>query len=238
MGNRAVITTKRNFENNGVGIYLHWNGGRDSVEAFLTYAKLRGFRPPDQDSYGWARLCQVIGNFFGGGLSLGIDTVDKLDCDNYDNGTYIIEGWEIVGRKYFDGCREQDSYDLDGMLEAIDESQPPSCRLGEDFLHAVEKPISEIKVGDVVFLTDGDGGRPERHTVVGIGTDDGPIRGLRRAGLPYVDAYGEPGSWAINYNNYLKPGMTYRVSVSAETEEADPEDADSFETLDFNGFLS
>lgn len=26
MGNRAVITTEENFENNGIGIYLHWNG--------------------------------------------------------------------------------------------------------------------------------------------------------------------------------------------------------------------
>ena len=31
MGNRAVITT----EKKDLGIYLHWNGGRDSVEAFL-----------------------------------------------------------------------------------------------------------------------------------------------------------------------------------------------------------
>ena len=37
MGNRAVITTKENMYNNGVAIYLHWNGGRDSVEAFLEY---------------------------------------------------------------------------------------------------------------------------------------------------------------------------------------------------------
>lgn len=27
MGNRAVITTRHNFDNNGVGVYLHWNGG-------------------------------------------------------------------------------------------------------------------------------------------------------------------------------------------------------------------
>ena len=37
MGNRAVITTKENMDNNGIGIYLHWNGGRDSVRAFLKY---------------------------------------------------------------------------------------------------------------------------------------------------------------------------------------------------------
>ncbi len=62
MGNRAVITTP----DKKMGIYLHWNGGRDSVEAFLHYCELHGFRSPDRDPYGWARLCQVIGNFFGG----------------------------------------------------------------------------------------------------------------------------------------------------------------------------
>lgn len=30
MGNRAVITTKENWAHGGVGVYLHWNGGRDS----------------------------------------------------------------------------------------------------------------------------------------------------------------------------------------------------------------
>lgn len=124
MGNRAVITTKENFENNGVGVYVHWNGGRDSVEAFLKYCEMRGFRSPDTDNYGWARLVQVIANFMGGdGLSVGIDTVDHLDCDNYDNGVYIIDGWEIVDRKYFDG-NEQQVYKLEDMLDAIDEAQP------------------------------------------------------------------------------------------------------------------
>ncbi len=62
MGNRAVITTKENWKHNGVGIYLHWNGVRDSVEAFLKYCNLKGYRSPSEDCYGWARLAQVIGN--------------------------------------------------------------------------------------------------------------------------------------------------------------------------------
>lgn len=123
MGNRAVITTEAGFENNGIGVYLHWNGGRDSVQAFLKYCKLKNYRDPDADNYGWARLCQVIGNFLGGTTSIGIDKVTNLDCDNWDNGVYIIKGWEIVGRKYFSG-REQNEYDLEEMLIAIDELQP------------------------------------------------------------------------------------------------------------------
>lgn len=44
MGNRAVITTLQNYNNNGIGVYLHWNGGRDSVEGFLEYMKLKKHR--------------------------------------------------------------------------------------------------------------------------------------------------------------------------------------------------
>jgi hypothetical protein len=97
MGNRAVI----GFEGKKTGIYLHWNGGEESVKAFLDCAKSLGVRDPVSDSYGVARLTQIIGNFFGGSLSLGIGDIDSLDCDNGNNGTYIVgKGWEIVERRY------------------------------------------------------------------------------------------------------------------------------------------
>ncbi len=129
MGNRAVITTRENYENNGVGIYVHWNGGMDSVRAFLKYAQLRGFRAGD---YGWARLVQTIANFFGGNLSIGIDTVDKLDCDNYDNGVYLIDDeFNIVGR-LFGPEEEQDEHDMASMLMGIDKAQPERDRILKD----------------------------------------------------------------------------------------------------------
>ena len=142
MGNRAVIVNKKELKNGKLsskqlGVYLHWNGGRDSVEAFLKYCELQHFRTPDRDCYGWARLCQVIGNFFGadgGGLSLGIDIATRLDPDNGDNGVYIIEGWKIVGRMYFDGRKEQQYHPLKDMVLAIDEAMPKADRLGEEFI--------------------------------------------------------------------------------------------------------
>lgn len=131
MGNRAVITTRTKK----LGIYLHWNGGRDSVEAFLKYCELRHFRSPDKDSYGWARLCQVIANFFGeDGLSIGIDSYVNLDIDNGDNGVYIIEDWKIVDREYFNGC-EQRTHELPGMLKAIDDKQPVREQIFEDLVY-------------------------------------------------------------------------------------------------------
>lgn len=128
MGNRAVITTP----DKRIGVYVHWNGGKDSIEAFLKYCELQGFRPPEKDNYGWARLCQVISNFFTekqkDGLSIGIDLYDRLDTDNGDNGVYVIENWKIINRLYFNSI-EQSNYELDEMLKSIDKHQPEAMQL-------------------------------------------------------------------------------------------------------------
>lgn len=207
MGNRCVITTRENFENDGVGIYMHWNGGRDSVEPLLKYCELKGYRSPDTDCYGWARLCQVIGNALGGTLSVGVDKVSRLDCDNYDNGVYIIEGWKIVGRKYFRGA-EQNAYDFNGMLEGINEAMPKDEQLDPDFFKAEEVPRSMLCIGDTLFVYDELYGRYDKLKVVGMGADE--VRnGTNVKDMPYVDKYSkdEPES---NINNYLRCD-TYRV---------------------------
>ncbi len=148
MGNRAVITTERNFEtNSGLGVYLHWNGGRDSVQGFLEYCRLRSFRTPENDDYGWARLCQVIGNFLGAdGLSVGIDEIRRLDKDNGDNGTYLIEGWRIVGRRFYEG-QEQERFTLQRALHAIDEAQPEDQQLGAGMIDSLlynDRTIADV----------------------------------------------------------------------------------------------
>lgn len=161
MGNRAVITTKENFENDGIGIYLHWNGGRDSVEAFLKYCKLKGYRKPTDDCYGWAYLCGVITNYFGNGLSCGIDVLHNLDCDNGDNGMYIIDGWEIVDRVYFHKL-EQGNHNFVSMIMAINESMPVDMQLTmdelEEFSISMATPFTddEEKMADFVRLSKGE----------------------------------------------------------------------------------
>lgn len=112
MGNRAVITTAPYDENN-VGIYLHWNGGRASIEGFLLACKRLGFRSPGVDgSYALARLTSAIAAYFGaddGGLSVGIGPCSQLDTDNGDNGVYLIGGdWQIAGRDHFPWSEEID----------------------------------------------------------------------------------------------------------------------------------
>lgn len=201
MGNRAVITTKENFENNGVGIYLHWNGGYDSVSAFLKYCELKGYRSPDSDDYGWARLCQVIGNFFGGGLSVGINLVNNLDCANWDNGTYIIKGWEIVDREHFEGS-EQMNYNMEEMLLDIDKCMPVHEQIGE-YIKAKEIPVEDLEIGDIVFIERHDG-KFVKHKVMGFGNNEW-LNGFNVNGVPYVGLYGDSErGYDWNCNNYIR----------------------------------
>jgi hypothetical protein len=119
MGNRAVITIAP-YSDDDVGIYLHWNGGSDSVEAFLKAAKEMGFRSPGTDpAYCMARLTQTIANYFGiTDTSIGIGVCKSLDCDNGDNGVFLIGGdWEIVGRMH--SGREQMEYDVGKLAAAV-----------------------------------------------------------------------------------------------------------------------
>lgn len=86
MGNRAVVRV----EGSKVGVYLHWNGGRESIEAFLRAAKDLGVRDPiDDTTYFYARFTQIVGNFFGGTTSVGVGALTELDT-NGDNGVWVI----------------------------------------------------------------------------------------------------------------------------------------------------
>ena len=123
MGNRAVIAfvnDKGEQDKNSVGIYLHWNGGRDSVEGFLQTAKDYGLR---SGNYGVARLTQIIANGLGGTLSLGVDMLKNLDCDNYDNGVYWVDqNFDIVDREHIpnrDTWSEQKEYPLADFVKHL-----------------------------------------------------------------------------------------------------------------------
>ena len=200
MGNRAVITVgdeHGSFNPNGIGIYLHWNGGRDSVQAFLKYCDLHGYRSPSSDNYGWASLCQVISNFFGGGDSIGVDKCCNLDCDNGDNGVFTIQGWEIVGRKY--SHREQNQYELDKMLIDIDKAQPEQMRIGE-FIQAEHiEDFSQLQIGDEIVWIDW-ANRLRKGKIIGFGADR-TLSCRDCKGVPYMDAFGDKPE--DNPNNYL-----------------------------------
>ena len=227
MGNRAVITTPERK----VGIYLHWNGGRDTIEPLLKYCELQGYRAPSNDDYGWARICQVMGNFFGGSTSLGIGIyTNDRQMDPGDNGIYIIEGWHIVdhlrteydadwipiGMRSFGPSEEEDWHKFDDMLRSFDASMPEELRLGE-FLDSVEVPVSEVELGDEVWMRVVDEkwqtfpvvgfGQPNFNRIaVTIDTPDGK-RDVTYPDLPYVANYDHEGDFSWNSNNYVHGAM-------------------------------
>ena len=108
MGNRAVITFAP-YKPTNTAIYLHWNGGRASVQGFLNACKELGYRSPASDpEYGMARLTAAACAFFPGGLSVGIGQAEYLDSS--DNGIYVIgKDWDIAERRQHDGEEETDN---------------------------------------------------------------------------------------------------------------------------------
>ena len=93
MGNRAVIAIKENKNqsiDSCIGIYLHWNGGRDSVEGFLLATKKVMESRGEDSLYATGRLIQVIGQGMGGNMSFGVGLCSTLDTDNGDNGTFVV----------------------------------------------------------------------------------------------------------------------------------------------------
>ena len=212
MGNRAVIINKKDMLENGeinpnqLGIYLHWNGGKDSVEAFLKYCELHGYDTPD--NHGWLCLGTVISSFLGVGCSAEINIASHMDLDNYDNGVYIIDGWKIVGRKYLHN-KEQHYHNLKDMLESINEKMPVEDKIDSEFFKAKFIARTNIKVGDYVFKFNTLHKLWEKCCVVGFG--DGWVNGYDVTGIPFVDKYNkEDGKMAENINNYLLTEWVYR----------------------------
>lgn len=185
--------------NGSIGIYLHWCGDISAVTAFLEYAKLKGHRAfggSNADGYGIARLAQIIGNFFGGSLSVGITFIDESNSGyDYDNGIYVVDDWNIVERRTFPDFKDKfrEDFDLTECLLEIDNAQPTIEQLGEEFIKAETIPINELKVGDEVFIKT-IGESIIKTTIVGIHCNE-----------PYVNAIGDytdEDAWK-NGNNYV-----------------------------------
>lgn len=114
MGNRAVVTV----DGSKVGVYLHWNGHQESVHAFLRAAKDLGVRDPTEDaSYFYARFVQIIANYVGGTVSVGVEALSQLDTNNGDNGVYVVgAGFAVIRREHAPARETHIDYDLVGRL--------------------------------------------------------------------------------------------------------------------------
>jgi hypothetical protein len=94
MGNRAVITFST--YTNAPAIYLHWNGGRASVEGFLSAARqlgLRHARTPQAQTDALDQLAEMLARYYfrcDVGMNVYRLHYAGSDRDNGDNGTYVI----------------------------------------------------------------------------------------------------------------------------------------------------
>lgn len=127
MGNRAVIT--RNTNPTAPCIYLHWNGGRDSVEGFLMAAKAAGFK--NDTAKDWDAFANYLAAYFFEcqvGMTIYREPYGRADTTNSDNGTYLVNAqWDIVQRLHAPQ-REQRVYNpadiLADILDAVAQSEP------------------------------------------------------------------------------------------------------------------
>lgn len=133
------------------------------------------------------------------------------------------EEWNVVGWRAIDPGEEQREYDFDDMLRSFDAAMPEELRLG-DFLDSVEVPVSELKLGDEVWVrTVREGweafpvagfGQPESNRIaVWVDRPDGR-RDITYPDLPYVANYGHDGDFSRNPNNYVH-GDTARIRPRA-----------------------
>ena len=129
MGNRAVITFST--YTNAPAIYLHWNGGRASVEGFLSAARQLGLRhAPTAAAQTQAldQLAELLARHYFR-CNVGM-TVYRLhyagsDRDNGDNGTYLLgRDLSIIERLYKPGPDEINPAKSAAIAERITATAP------------------------------------------------------------------------------------------------------------------
>lgn len=130
MGNRAVLSFSTNPAS--PAIYLHWNGGRASVEAFLAAARALGLRSARHLGHAETmdRLAQLISvNFFGNSIKGG-RSVTRCACGtegdhNEDNGLYVLsDDLQVIDRRGNNNREEINPTKTADILAALLERAP------------------------------------------------------------------------------------------------------------------
>lgn len=129
MGNRAVITF--NTARNAPAIYLHWNGGRASVQGFIDAARALGLRHAPTaaaQAETMDKLADLIArHFFGSyvGFNVYREQYGTTDRDNGDNGTYLLgRDLSIIERLYKAGPDEINPAKSAAIAERITATAP------------------------------------------------------------------------------------------------------------------
>lgn len=122
MGNRAVITFKTHPT--APCIYLHWNGGRASIEGFLGAAKALGISGDHRERMD--ALAEVLARAFFKtqvGMTVYREAYGETDTDNWDNGVYVIDDeWQIIDRLFKRHGEEIDRKKTEEITKSIVEN--------------------------------------------------------------------------------------------------------------------
>ena len=129
MGNRAVITFST--YTNAPAIYLHWNGGRASVEGFLSAARqlgLRHARTPQAQTDALDQLAEMLARYYfrcDVGMNVYRLHYAGSDRDNGDNGTYVIgRDLTIIERLFKPRAEEINHVKTAAIIEQLTATAP------------------------------------------------------------------------------------------------------------------
>ena len=92
MGNRAVVSFSTSPA--APSIYLHWNGGRASIEGFLSGCMDAGYVATGDQAQDMDQIERRLRPFFARNnecMSIYRQPVGRADTDNGDNGCYILD---------------------------------------------------------------------------------------------------------------------------------------------------
>ena len=154
MGNRGTVVFTDGKDRFSPAIYLHWNGGPESVLAFLDELDRRKIRA-DQD-YEAARFVAIVAQFFDkdevGGLSLGVvngpasdslEDLAKIYTDLGDNGVYLVN--RTQGRKI---RQFSENYDWDETTPTVTMTEVMNPAWDQELIADYRREIGEFFQSD------------------------------------------------------------------------------------------
>lgn len=160
MGNRANVVFTDGKKGFSPAIYLHWNGGPESIYAFLAEMDRRMVRGPDV-MYESARFCHIVGDFMDQdnitGLSLGLTNgpasdkpgdFAKVFTDPGDNGFYLVERTHAGNGKFNTKVRRflENGKGIKELPEADVESERQAA-MGSNYIPDIAATFAEITKG-------------------------------------------------------------------------------------------
>ena len=140
MGNRAVVSFSTSPA--APSIYLHWNGGRASVEGFLAGCLDAGYQATGDQKQDMDQIERRLRPFFarnGECMSIYRQPVGRADTDNGDNGWYILDQstLAITGRLHKREAEEINAAKTADIREYIARiNSAPRCRYSHLYMVA------------------------------------------------------------------------------------------------------